>query len=166
MIFACRSPRTPATLFSRTDGLDMKVSTRQKQGATRHKGRGAKGDNSAPWVPRGPQKAAIAASRSMGQPGSAEGVEGLVGAVREPPASRSTWHLRMASIAMPHRQVGARHAVPVRAKYRRGFQYSVRELLANRAAARFILRSRGAASKGCAPAREGASAANCTQFIL
>jgi len=37
-------------LFSRTDGLDMQVSTRQKQGATRHKGAGAKGDNSAPWV--------------------------------------------------------------------------------------------------------------------
>jgi hypothetical protein len=28
----------------------MQVSTRQKQGATRHKGAGAKGDNSAPWV--------------------------------------------------------------------------------------------------------------------
>src|ERR1700733_10853797 len=50
MIFARRTPHTPATLFSPTDGLDMKVSTRQKQGATRHKGGGAKGDNSASWV--------------------------------------------------------------------------------------------------------------------
>src|SRR5580698_2241689 len=54
MIFACRTPRTPATLVSRTDGLDMQVSTRQKQGATRHKGAGAKGDNSAPWVSGSP----------------------------------------------------------------------------------------------------------------
>jgi len=49
MIFACRTPHTPATHCSRTGGLDMKVSTRQKQGATRHKGAGAKGDNSASW---------------------------------------------------------------------------------------------------------------------
>jgi hypothetical protein len=53
MIFACRTPHTPATLFSRTDGLDMKVSMRQKQGATRHNRRGAKGDNSASWAPEG-----------------------------------------------------------------------------------------------------------------
>src|SRR5277367_1056864 len=52
MIFACRTPHTPAPLFSRTDGLDMKVSTRQKQGATRHKRAGAIGDNSASCVPR------------------------------------------------------------------------------------------------------------------
>jgi hypothetical protein len=54
MIFACRTPHTPAMLFSRTDGLDMKVSTRQKQGATRHNGAGAKGDNSAFCAPGGP----------------------------------------------------------------------------------------------------------------
>ncbi len=56
MIFACRTPHTPATLFSRTDGLDMKVSTRQKHGATRHNNRGAKGDNSASWAPEGPSR--------------------------------------------------------------------------------------------------------------
>jgi hypothetical protein len=55
MIFARRSPHTPAPLFSRTDGLDMKVSTRQKQGATRHKRRGAIGDNSASSAPGRPQ---------------------------------------------------------------------------------------------------------------
>jgi len=54
MIFACRIPHTPAALYSRTDGLDMKVSTRQKQGATRHNGAGAKGDNSASGAPGGP----------------------------------------------------------------------------------------------------------------
>jgi hypothetical protein len=37
-----------------SDGLDMKVSTRQKQGATRHKGVGAKGDNSAFPAPAWP----------------------------------------------------------------------------------------------------------------
>ncbi len=52
MIFACRTPHTPATHCSRTDGLDMKVSTRQKQGATRHKRAGAIGDNSASCVPK------------------------------------------------------------------------------------------------------------------
>ncbi len=56
MIFACRTPHTPAMLFSRTDGLDMKVSTRQKQGATRHNRAGAKGDNSASWVRGGAQE--------------------------------------------------------------------------------------------------------------
>jgi hypothetical protein len=55
MIFARRTPHTPATLVSPTDGLDMKVSTRQKQGATRHKGAGAKGDNSASWVSGSPR---------------------------------------------------------------------------------------------------------------
>jgi hypothetical protein len=55
MIFACRTPPTPAMLFSRTDGLDMKVSTRQKQGATRHNRAGAKGDNSASSAPEGPR---------------------------------------------------------------------------------------------------------------
>jgi hypothetical protein len=55
MIFACRTPHTPAMLFSRTDGLDMKVSTRQKQGATRHNRAGAKGDNSASSAPEGPR---------------------------------------------------------------------------------------------------------------
>src|SRR5277367_5596427 len=48
--FRLPAPHTPATLFSRTDGLDMKVSTRQKQGATRLRGGGAKGDNSASWA--------------------------------------------------------------------------------------------------------------------
>jgi hypothetical protein len=56
MIFACRTPHTPAMLFSRTDGLDMKVSTRQKQGATRHNRGGAKGDNSASSAPEGPRE--------------------------------------------------------------------------------------------------------------
>jgi hypothetical protein len=55
MIFACRNPHTPAPLFSRTDGLDMKVSTRQKQGATRHNRAGAKGDNSASSAPETPR---------------------------------------------------------------------------------------------------------------
>ncbi len=54
MIFACRTPHTPAMLFSRTNGLDMKVSTRQKQGATRHNRAGAKGDNSASSAPEAP----------------------------------------------------------------------------------------------------------------
>src|ERR1700683_928777 len=43
-------PAHSGNVLQPTDGLDMKVSTRQKQGATRHKGGGAKGDNSASWV--------------------------------------------------------------------------------------------------------------------
>ena len=47
MNFDPPAPPDRAAVLSHTDGLDMKVSTRQKQGATRHKGVGAKGDNSA-----------------------------------------------------------------------------------------------------------------------
>ena len=62
MNFDPPAPPDRAAVLSHTDGLDMKVSTRQKQGATRHKGVGAKGDNSAfppanlalPSMPYGP----------------------------------------------------------------------------------------------------------------
>jgi len=47
MIFFCRSPFAQAGAQSRSGGLDMKVSTREKQGATQRTGVGAKGDNSA-----------------------------------------------------------------------------------------------------------------------
>src|SRR5271168_2441203 len=90
MIFACRTPHTPAPLPSRTDGLDMKVSTRQKQGATRHNRAGAKGDNSASCAPEGPPPPVPPpvrppigpVSQAWGEPPRAR----TVGAVREPPA--------------------------------------------------------------------------------
>jgi hypothetical protein len=54
MNFDAPAPPDRAAVLSHTDGLDMKVSTRQKQGATRHKGVGAKGDNSAFPAPTWP----------------------------------------------------------------------------------------------------------------
>ena len=54
MNFDPPAPPNGAAVPSHTDGLDRKVSTRQKQGATRHKGVGAKGDNSAFPAPAGP----------------------------------------------------------------------------------------------------------------
>src|SRR5580700_4322518 len=54
MNFDAPAPRDRAAVLSHTDGLGMKVSTRQKQGATRHKRVGAKGDNSAFPAPTWP----------------------------------------------------------------------------------------------------------------
>jgi len=47
MMFFCSSPDARAGVHSRSGGLDMKVSTHEKQGATQRTRGGAKGDNSA-----------------------------------------------------------------------------------------------------------------------
>jgi hypothetical protein len=59
MNFDPPAPPNWAAVLSHTDGLDMKVSTRQKQGATRHKGVGAKGDNSAFPAPAWPSNPVV-----------------------------------------------------------------------------------------------------------
>jgi len=59
MNFDPSAPPNWAAALSPADGLDMKVSTRQKQGATRHKGVGAKGDNSAFPAPAWPSNPVV-----------------------------------------------------------------------------------------------------------
>src|SRR5579863_3590704 len=61
--FVLPAPHTRAALLCRTDGLGMKVSMCQKQGATRLKGVGAKGDNSAFPAPASPQQGLIPVAR-------------------------------------------------------------------------------------------------------
>jgi hypothetical protein len=63
MNFDPPAPPNWAAVLSHTDGLDMKVSTRQKQGATRHKGVGAKGDNSAFPAPAGPSNPVVLSAK-------------------------------------------------------------------------------------------------------
>jgi hypothetical protein len=132
MIFACRTPHTPATLFSRTDGLDMKVSTRQKQGATRHNNRGAKGDNSASSAPEGPSHPVIPRlTRPIGRGFQARLAARLLwGCFANRPLYALTGIPLLRAGADRTACVGARHVVPARANYCRGLQCLVGALLA------------------------------------
>jgi|SRR5580693_4677977 hypothetical protein len=92
MNFDPPAPPNWAAVLSHTDGLDMKVSTRQKQGATRHKGVGAKGDNSAFPAPAGPSNPVVLSAKLP--PGVRQPAVPLAGHARGP------GHRRGASASM------------------------------------------------------------------